>query len=453
MHNTDVVVIGAGAAGVAAARALHDAGVGVVVLEARERIGGRVFTLRDSASAVPVELGAEFIHGRAVALQPLLHEARLVNIDVAGQRYTAAGKGIRRLDDFWERLDRVMRRLEGQPSPDRSFQTFLDTRPGGRRLARERRLALQWVEGFHAADPRLISTHALAQGGWPADDLEERRLGRVVDGYDRVIERLAAPLDGRIRLGAVVNRVEWSTGKVVVSVGQPDGRARFVVDARAAIVAVPLGVLKASVDEVRLKPDATSDTGAHTTRDIGAIEFIPALRQKQRALDALAVGSVVRVVLRLRERFWSDDYDTLSFLHTQDDDFPTWWTAYPMREPVLVGWCGGPAARARSQLAPDALERRAVSSLARQFRMSRQRLRALVEGFWTHDWDHDPFARGAYSYSAVGGADAPTLLARPLRRTLFFAGEAADSEGSTGTVHGAIASGRRAATQVVRALS
>lgn len=123
-----------------------------------------------------------------------------------------------------------------------------------------------------------------------------------------------------------------------------------------------------------------------------------------------------------------------------------------MREPVLVGWCGGPRARALSQLAPGALEDRAVRSLARQFNMSRPRLRALVEGFWTHDWDHDSFARGAYSYSAVSGADAPSWLARPLRRTLFFAGEAADSEGSTGTVHGAIASGRRAATQAIRVM-
>ena len=123
-----------------------------------------------------------------------------------------------------------------------------------------------------------------------------------------------------------------------------------------------------------------------------------------------------------------------------------------MREPIMVGWCGGPHARALLRLGGGALEARAVSSLARQFRMSPRRLRAVVEGFWTHDWDRDPFARGAYSYSTVGGADAPSWLARPMRGTLFFAGEAADSEGSTGTVHGAIASGRRAAKQVMRAL-
>ena len=430
----DVVVVGAGAAGVAAARALHEQGMNVVVLEARERIGGRVFTCRDANTLVPIELGAEFIHGSADELQSLLRDARLANFDVAGERYVTVGKQLRPLSNFWEQLDRVMRRLKGPPARDRSFREFLDDRPGGDRLARERRLALQWVEGFHAADTRLISSHSLADAGWPAEDDEERRLGRVVDGYDRVIEWLAASLAGRIRLGAVVTRVRWAPGNVVVYVRQPDGRERFAIEARAAVVAVPLGVLKADVGE------------------IGAIEFVPELRAKQRALAALAVGSTVRVVLRLRDRFWSSDYDTLSFLHSSDKDFPTWWTAYPMRAPLMVGWCGGPNASRLSRLGAGEIEARAISALSRQFHMSRQRLAGLVEGFWTHDWEHDPFSRGAYSYSVVGGSEAPSWLARPLRRTLFFAGEAADSEGSTGTVHGAIASGRRAARQIKRAL-
>ena len=431
----DVVVIGAGAAGVAAARALHDAGVSVIVLEARERIGGRVFTHRDRETPVPIELGAEFIHGGAEELNELLDDARLTSADVAGQRYGAAGRRLRPLNDFWEQLDRVMRRLPKPPSNDRSFQEFLDTRPGGRRLARERSLALQWVEGFHAADPRIASAHALAAGGWPADDVEERRLGRIIDGYDRVIEWLAAPVAPGIRLGAVVTRVHWEPGKVAVHVQQKNRRPRAAIDARAAIIAVPLGVLKASPGQV------------------GAIEFIPALAQKQRALDLLAVGSVVRVVFRLRERVWAPEYDALSFLHSNDRDFQVWWTSYPLRTPVIVGWRGGPGARRLSQLPPGELESRAVTSLARQFRISRQRLRSLVEGFWTHDWEHDPFARGAYSYVTVGGSEATATLARPLRSTLFFAGEAVETEGGTGTVDGAISSGRRAAKQVMRALS
>jgi monoamine oxidase len=76
----------------------------------------------------------------------------------------------------------------------------------------------------------------------------------------------------------------------------------------------------------------------------------------------------------------------------------------------------------------------------------------MVENVWTHDWEHDPFARGAYSYQRVGGADAPAALARPLKRTLFFAGESTGTDGGTGTVDAAIVTGRRAAAQVLRAL-
>ena len=372
----DVVVIGAGAAGVAAARQLTEAGVNVIVLEARERIGGRVFTRHEQESAVPIELGAEFIHGSADELNDILEDARLASVDVSGQRYAAGGSRPRPLDDFWEQLDRVMRRLPKPQARDRSFQDFLDTRPGGRALVRERRLALQWVEGFHAADPRVISARALAEGGSPGDDVEERRLGRVINGYDRVIEWLAAPLTGRIRLGAVVTQVRWQPGNVAIDVRTPERDSRSAVDARAAIVAVPLGVLKAS------------------PHDVGAIEFSPALVQKRKALDGLAVGTVIRVVLRLRERVWTPGYETLSFLHSSDPDFPTWWTAYPMRAPLIVGWRGGPGARPLAQLSVDELESRAVSALARQLHVSRQRLRSLVDGFWTHNWEHDPVRTG-----------------------------------------------------------
>jgi monoamine oxidase len=430
----DVVVIGAGVAGVAAARALSGRGISVAVLEARERIGGRIFTHRDRTLPMPIELGAEFIHGSASELNELLTDARLASVDVGGQRYASGPRRLRPINDFWEQLDPVMRRLPKPPSRDRSFRSFLDARPGGRRLSRERTLALRWVEGFHAADSTRISSHALAEGGWPGDDVAERRLGRVIDGYDRVIEWLAAPLTAHIRLGTIVTRIEWAPGAVVVHVRHPDGISRVAVDARAAVIAVPLGVLKASPGGV------------------GAIQFVPDITSKRRTLDVVEMGSVVRVVLRLSEPVWADEFDTLSFLHTVDADFPTWWTAYPNRAPFVVGWCGGPRARRLSQLRVDELKSRAISSLARQMHISRQRLRSLVEGFWTHDWEHDPFARGAYSYAAVGGADAAAVLARPVRRTLFFAGEASDAEGGTGTVDGAIASGRRAARQVMRAL-
>jgi monoamine oxidase len=95
---------------------------------------------------------------------------------------------------------------------------------------------------------------------------------------------------------------------------------------------------------------------------------------------------------------------------------------------------------------------RALRALGGALGMSPPRLRREVAQVWMHDWINDPFARGVYSYQGVGGTDAPRQLARPIDSTLFFAGEATDASGSTGTVHGAIASGARAATQVLRVL-
>jgi monoamine oxidase len=440
----DVLVIGAGAAGLAAARALHDRAVDVAVVDARDRTGGRIWTVRNANSLVPIEMGAEFVHGRAPGLDELLEAAALAELDVGGRHFHAGRRRLRPFDDFWERLDRVMRLLVDGRRHDRSFHEFLIEKPGGRRLARDRTLARRFVEGFHGADTRLISASVLAVSGSPGDDVRERRLGRVAEGYDRVIAWLAEPLASCIRLSSAVTSVEWAPGGVSVAIRRQGGNRHHTIIARAAIVTVPLGVLQAR------------------DQSNGAISFVPVLRQKANTLRHLAVGAAVRVVLQFRDRFWKSDrfaerhhavdVDTMSFLHGADGDFPTWWTAYPATAPMLVGWCGGIRARQLSSLPSGDVIERAVDALARQVGMSGRRLRASMKGAWTHDWENDPYARGAYSYQCVRGGKAPAALARPLSETLFFAGEATETSGATGTVHGAIATGRRAASQVLRAL-
>src|SRR5262245_13924342 len=199
----EVLIVGAGAAGLAAGHALHQAGVDVFVLEARDRLGGRIWTLRETGT-LPIEMGAEFVHGRAAELDSLASAASLTRIDTGGRRFRVGSQRLRPFDDFWERLDRVMQRLDPRAGRDRSFQDFLDDKPGGRRLASDRRMARQFVEGFHGADARLISASVLAESGSPGDDVRERLIGRIADGYDHVIEWLAAPLRDRIRLRSVI---------------------------------------------------------------------------------------------------------------------------------------------------------------------------------------------------------------------------------------------------------
>jgi monoamine oxidase len=436
-------VIGAGAAGLAAARELVAAGIDVTILEARDRIGGRILTVHDREIGA-IELGAEFLHGSADALQPIIAAAMLRVLSIEGTRWQATPRTVRRLEDFWERLDRVMRKLGTGTRTDESFSNFLARRPGGRSLAPDRTLATQFVRGFHAADLTRISAKVLAESGSPGGDEREQRLARIVDGYDSVITWLAAPVHDRIHLSDIVTRVRWQKGHVEIESAHADGTRRQTVEARAVMITVPLGVLQAAPGQP------------------GAIEFEPALATKAHALRHMAMGSVVRLVFRFRERFWSGesfephgktlDLDSMSFLHTHADDFAVWWTAYPLQSPVLTAWCGGPEAARLAELDRSTLESRAIASLAAQLGVPPRRVTALVRDTWFHDWVHDPFARGAYSYQLVGGRNAPADLARPLRGTVFFAGEAADATGSTGTVHGAIASGRRAAAQVKRLL-
>jgi len=444
LEHTTVVVVGAGAAGLAAARALTADGIDVVVLEARDRIGGRVLTHHGVNLASPVELGAEFIHGAAPELDDILSDAKLSAHDITGCRWLAKDGRLTKADDFWDQIGRVLNKLDPKKKSDRPFGEFLAAKPGGRRLARERKLTHQYVESFHAADLALVSERVLAEDGNPGDDARERRIGRLTAGYDAVIGHLAANLADRVRRDSIVTRVTWRPGRVTTECRRPDGSDRAVIQARAAILTVPVGVLKAPAGEA------------------GAIEFVPDIQPKREALSRLAMGTATRLVIHFKERFWADewvarktgidDLDELSFLHSGDPNFPVWWTAYPLRTPTMVAWRGGPGARELDELSEGALAERAVRGLAKQLGLPANRLLRLIEGVWHHDWTHDPFSRGAYSFQMVGGVDAPTEMARPLRNTLFFAGEAFDPEGRTGTVPGAIATGQRAAAQVKRSL-
>jgi monoamine oxidase len=238
----------------------------------------------------------------------------------------------------------------------------------------------------------------------------------------------------RLRLQSPVQAVEWSGGRVRVS-GRFAG-APFTFESAHAIVTVPLGVLKAP-------PSGT-----------GAIHFEPALEGKQRSLEGLAEGAVVKLLLRFASAFWETlhegRYREVSFLHAPHADIPTFWTPAPARAPLLVAWAGGPRAQRAAACAPTELVGTALASLRELLGPGIDLTREL-QGYYYHDWEHDPFARGAYSYVTVGGEGSRRALAQPIDDTLFFAGEATDDTGEAGTVTGALESGIRAAHEVLAA--
>jgi monoamine oxidase len=220
--------------------------------------------------------------------------------------------------------------------------------------------------------------------------------------------------------------VRWKRGSVEV-----DCRTRHAAEtlrARAALITIPLGVWKAPHDQE------------------GAIRFVPELDEKRNAIEKLEVGHVVKFVFRFREPFWREQFN---FVYSNDRFMPTWWTAAPARAPLLTGWAGGHPADALLAEGEEAMVDRALDAMARVFGVRRQLLDRSLVATWTHDWQRDPFSRGAYSYPGVGGSDAHAALAKPVQSTLFFAGEATNGE-ENGTVAGAIVSGQRAAAALKR---
>jgi monoamine oxidase len=436
---TDVVIIGAGVAGLAAARRLREHGVECVVLEARTRIGGRVHSVQDARSPVPIELGAEFLHGEAPELADIARSAGLTVVDIVGERWAASHGRFTAIQEYWARIDRVLGKAKRSREPDRPLSELFAERPGGHRFARDRTLAREFVEGFHAAELGRISERAIADGGNPGEDPAEQRMGRFVDGYGAVVDWLASPVLDAVRCGRVVERVEWKPGGVTTTTSAAGLVESYT--ARAAIATIPVSLLHAEA----VGP--------------GAIEFSPEVHPVREAAARVAMGQVRRIallldrpLLELLDERRQKQLARLTFMHARDVAVPVWWTSFPLRTNVVVGWAGGPAATALEEQGDD-FEACAVASLASVIDLDERRVARHVVASFAHDWGRDPFSRGAYSYPLVGGVQSARKLARPVQGTLFFAGEATDEVGRTATVHGAIATGYRAAEQTARALA
>jgi monoamine oxidase len=432
----DAVVIGAGAAGLAAAADLELAGLNTSIVEGRDRLGGRVWTFRHPESGMPMELGAEFVHEPAPETSRIVKAASIDTSRVEGEHWQARDGRITRADDLWERVERVLAGLDPNRTPDRSFRDFLRA-TNGRISEEDRDLALGFVEGFNAADAGLISERALAAGQGGTEGAA--RAARIVGGYDRIIDGLARNVTGRIRLGVIARRLEWASGQVCLSV--QDSRTRRDLPSllsRAAVVTVPLAILQ------RTPPQAA------------AIEFAPELPELREAASRLVMGAAVRLCLCFRERFWEEvdaaPLERVGFLHTPEGPYNVWWNQAGEGVLLLVAWAGGPRVAQLAGASKDRLEELALDQLARALDRHRGKIEASLECTMMHDWQTDPLSGGAYSYAAVGGAEAGDTLARPVAGTLFFAGEATAAAGRSGTVESAIATGRRAARDLVLAL-
>jgi monoamine oxidase len=423
---SDVVVIGAGVAGLAAAGELAHAGLRVTLVEARQRMGGRIHTLDPEGAGGPVELGAEFIHGQPRELLGCLADARTALEEVDGETACFTGGVLSACPE-----DGGLQLLEELPAAverdgDMSFAEFLRRRkPDPADAARAR----AYVEGFNAADAERIGIAALARQQQAEDEINSDRAWRAVDGYDVLPLFLAQRAEQGgvgIVLRAPVTSVEWKAGRVVVRTESAEA-PRIV--AHRALITLPLGVLQAR-----------------------AVAFVPEPVTILNAADKMAAGAAERLSLVFRTAFWQAKMPRMSFLFAREMTPSTWWTQQPRSTPVLTAWFGGPKAAAAEQTELGQLVANALRSLEQIFALAPGALDEELRSWHMHDWQRDPYTRGAYSYAPVGALDSSAAMAQPVEGTLYFAGEHTDTTGHWGTVHGALRSGVRAARQILDSL-
>lgn len=433
----DVIIVGAGVSGLAAAGELSRTGRSVLMIEARDRIGGRVWTRYEPDAGTPLELGAEFIHGRAPEIFELLRKAGTAAVDTAGAHWTFQhGRLERGTEDLFQQIQRAFERSgigQGEDGEDLPFNDFLERGSRYGLTPEAAALARAMVEGFDAADPARVSTRSVAEE-WGSGGMIDAPQFRPLAGYGSMLTALAAGLDRSrvsVRLQTVATAVQWRRGSVELECGSLQGT--FRVRARTAIITVPIGVLQ-------LPQDAP-----------GALRFSPALEQKKPALEGIAAGPVLKVLLRFRNAFWEEAdqrrYEKASFFHSPDAEFPTFWTPMPVRAPLLNAWTGGPRAMRLSHLSDSEVIQHALTCVRATFGNLPDEAFEL-ESAHVHNWQRDPFALGAYTYVTSGNSNARADLAQPLEGTLFFAGEATDSQGESATVTGALRSGLRAAAEI-----
>src|SRR5205085_9446030 len=295
----------------------------------------------------------------------------------------------------------------------------------------------RYVEGYMAADVNRVSARALSQETRAGRELGDDGNASIREGYDALLRHYAAALErenAELLLGSAVRRISWKPEEVVLTLDT----AREIRASRA-VITVPLGFLQVSAGEE-------------------ALVFEPAIPAVLTAARKLAMGNVVKLFFRFRtplaEIAGVDDAVAKQLrasrvLQTPSGLVPTWWRIAAEDRPILVGWAGGASADKLSGMPEQEMIDAGIESLAHALAVTTGEIRAAIDASAAVDWSADPWSRGAYSWIPAGALDAPQILATPVADTLFFAGEATDTSGYRGTVHGALETGLRAARQVI----
>lgn len=430
MQQHAVIIAGAGASGLMAARILAEAGLQVTVLEARDRIGGRIHTVRDLPFTPFADLGAEFIHGKLPETLALMKEAGLGYHTATGSMWQARNGQLQQDEHFIEHWDVLEEKL-AQLDENITVDAFLEKYLAGEQFASLRAAVKRYAEGYDTADTARAAMLALKEE-WLHE--EEETTFRPDDGYAPLMQFLAEKAiqaGAKIYVSAAITDIRW--GKENIQAATADGRS---FTAGKIILTLPVGVWQAG------------------NTDNGAIRFTPALDTYTHAFRQLGMGGIIKIMLQFKTRFWQEQHramENMMFLFS-DEEIPTWWTQYPVQTALLTGWLGGPKAAALKDLTDEEILARAVNSLAGIFNSTAAAIREQLGTYHIANWTTIPYTCGSYSYATTGTDAALKILKQPVADTIYLSGEGLYTGSAMGTVEAALAQGKETALQILRQL-
>ena len=410
-----------------------NAGKKVIVLEADNRIGGRIHTQQDAGTGKYVELGAEFVHGDLPVTLGLLNEAGIPYRSASASMVQYSEGAFLENESFIEHWDLLIGKLNSLQQ-DISIEQFMQQEFPGDGYNRMRTSVRQFVSGYDTGDPQKASCFALRKEWQSEDDSAQHR---VEGGYASLMNYLALECEakgGKILLNNIVNAIYWKAGKVsAITVYCTAYHAQQI------ILAVPLGVLKAGEGQT------------------GAIIFHPPLNAHAEAIQHMGFGSVIKILLEFDDAFWytketeariGRSLDNMGYLLSQEE-IPTWWTQFPERSNVFTGWIGGPDAEAKKDMADEDILMDGLQSLANIFKSGLDELQQRLKTWRVINWTAKPFTRGSYAYDTVNASACRNTLNTPVDDTLFFAGEYLYEGTAMGTVEAALTTGKGAVRIIV----
>lgn len=420
----DIIVIGAGAAGLMAAWKLVQTGKRTAVVEAKNHVGGRANTIADSNFELPVELGAEFVHGNLELTKMLLKKAGAKQYKVSGDIWQKEDEKLNEQDDFIEDFSALNKKFK-ELREDISVAEFTNDFLKGDEFEEARFTLKNYVEGYYAGDTKKASTFALREELTTSDDEQYR----IEGGYVKIVHYLYEQCQNKgvqFFLSHPVTEINWTKETVEIVSGQKHFKSNKI------LITVPMGVLQ-------------SDT----------IRFSPAITDTINAAKKLGFGPVIKTILQFDEPFWKNekftqekDLDKLSFIFSKAI-IPTWWTYHPKHVAMLTGWSGGPNAEKIKDLSNEEILLNALHSLSEIFSIDKATLQQKLKGWHVANWVADPYSLGGYSYEVVNGTKFKQIIKTPIENTIFFAGEGLYDGPEIGTVEAALSTGRETAFNII----